>query len=190
MTTLKTHGSSVEQDLGTVSEGEGAVAKVFTVLLIFLDLGGLTGLLGGALKKITDDAVGLVGLLGEGEGDVRSESGFPLGELEVASVDESGSKLGNVDNKRAVVEDGRGRLGLVEAGDKGLGERSGLLDAERRAVGAVALNLGDFLDGLDGLVDDATGFGVSNLTLKLDEARKNLRKERSDGVFVVDQFCH
>ncbi len=50
VTTLKTKSSSVKQDLGTVSQRELAVAKIFALLLIFRNL-TIINVLGGGLDN-------------------------------------------------------------------------------------------------------------------------------------------
>jgi hypothetical protein len=91
MATLETENGSVEQDLGTISQGELAVAKVFAFLLIFGNLVVVCALSGRANDPLTSDCDGLRG--GSDEGEVRSK-GIPFRNFEVLGVDEVGSKGG------------------------------------------------------------------------------------------------
>lgn len=78
----------------------------------------------------------------------------------------------------------------MQASNESLGERFGVLDAGRGAVGSVAFHLGGLLNSLDGAVNDATGFRVGNLALELDEAWENFGDEGADGVLIIDKLGH
>lgn len=193
MTTLETKGSGVEENLGSVSEGERAVTEVLSLLLVVEDLDGLALLESGLLEDVLDDGDGLVGadLVGEGERNVGDERRLPLGGLKVASVDEVGGEGGDVvDERRLLVELG-GLVNLAEGADDDGGREGGGLELHGGKVGSVSLGeVSDVAEGLDRLDDDTTGLGVSNSLLDLDEAGEELGKEGADGVLVVDELGH
>jgi hypothetical protein len=186
MATLETENGSVEQDLGTISQGELAVAKVFAFLLIFRNLLIVCALSGRVNDPLTSDCDGLGG--GSDEGEVRSK-GFPLRNFKVLGVDEVGSKGGRIHG----VDVARGDLGtrfLVDL-DKGVGELTSFSVLERGEVRTITLrNLADLAQGGDGTSDNTSGFWVSDGGLNLEETGEKAGKERTDGDVRVDELGH
>ena len=186
MATLETENGGVEQDLGTISQGELAVAKVFAFLLIFGNLLVVCALSGRANDPLTSDCDRLRG--GSDEGEVRSK-GFPRRNFEILGVDEVGSKGGRIDG----VDVARGDLGtqfLVDL-NKGVGELTSFSVLERGEVRTIALgNLADLAQGGDGTSDNTSGFWVTDGGLNLEETREKAWKERSDCDVRVDELGH
>lgn len=192
MTALEAKGGGVEENLGSVGEGERAVAKVLSLLLVLEDLEGLSLLDGRLFEDLAHDSLGGVGANGvvEREADVGDEARLPLGELKVASVNEVGDEGRDVVDEGGLdVELGLGFDGADGDEDDGGGEGGGL-DLLRGEVGSVAVRLSDVTEGLDRLDDDTTGLGVGDRVLDLDEAGEELGEEGANGVFVVDELGH
>lgn len=192
MSALEAKGGGVEENLGSVSEGEGAVTKVLALLLVVEGLDGLALLLGALLEQVANDALGGVGAdgVGKSEGDVGNEGDVPLGRLVVAAVHEVRDEGRDVvDKRRGGGELGGGVDGL-DGADDDRGGKGGRLDLEGREVGAIALGLSDFAEGLDRFDDDTAGLGVGDSVLDLDEAGEELGEEGANSVLVVDKLGH
>jgi len=185
--TLETESSGVEQDLGTIGERERAVTQVLALLLILRDSIVVLTLSSRLEEPFPDDLLGIG--LGSDQGDVGDES-VPFGFLEVLCKDKGSSELGDVDGGRGRGVDSGTSL-LVDSG-KGGGKSSGVNDTGRRNVGSVAgrRDLADLTEGSNSFANNATGFGVTNGALDLDEAGKELGDEGTDGLFRVDELGH
>lgn len=192
MTTLEAKGRGVEENLGAVGERERAVAKVLSLLLVLEHLERLSLLDRRLFENLANDALSRVGADGvvEREEDVGDQSRLPLGDLKVARVDEVGGERGDVVDEGGL--DVESRLGLDGAdGDEDDGSREGGgLDLGRGEIGSISVSLSDFAERLDRLDDDATGLGVGDRVLDLDEAGKELGEEGANGELVVDELGH
>ncbi|GJC94463.1 hypothetical protein ColKHC_03289 [Colletotrichum higginsianum] len=186
LATLETEVGLVEQDLGTVGEGEGAVAEVLTLLVIGVNLGLLGGTGRGALAEVVNDLLSV--LVADNDGDVGLEGLDPDDGLDLLLVDQLASNVGSVleDDLELI------GLGLVLGGD-GLLE----LGEDDVQVGVVAdlgdLAIDDVADtgkGVEGLLGLLTGLGVGQVVVVLLETRHHLGQERSDNVGVVDELAH
>jgi hypothetical protein len=91
--TLEAEGRSVEQDLGTISERELAVAQILAFLFV---VGSLLLLI--ALSSRADDplASDCDRLGGRGDKSEERSKGLPLRNLEVLEVDKVGGKVGSI----------------------------------------------------------------------------------------------
>lgn len=192
VTTLQPQRSGVEENLGSVGEGERAVAEVLTLLLILEDLDLLTLLESTGLEDRPDDTGGGVGAerVGEGKGDVGDEADLPLGKLKVASVDEGGDERGDVVDEGGGDLEGRVGGDLLDGDEDDGGGEGSSRDLGGREIGTISVGLSDFAEGLDGLDDDTTRLGVGDGVLDLDETGEELGEEGSDGVLVVDKLGH
>jgi hypothetical protein len=91
--TLETECGSVEEDLGTVSQRELAVAKVFAFFFIFWDFIVLC-----AFSRRTDNPLtSCIDRFRDGGNEAQEGSkSIPLGNVKVLGVDEVGSKVRGV----------------------------------------------------------------------------------------------
>ncbi|TKW55191.1 hypothetical protein CTA1_1265 [Colletotrichum tanaceti] len=186
LATLETEVGLVEQDLGTVGEGEGAVAEILTLLIIGVDLGLLGGAGRGALAEVVNDLLGV--LVADDDGDVGLEGLDPDDGLNLLLVDQLAGDVGGV------LEDDVQLLGL----GLGLGgDRLLELGEDDVQVGVVAdlgdLAIDDVADtgkGVEGLLGLLTGLGVGQVVVVLLKTGHHLGQERSDNVGVVDELAH
>lgn len=185
--TLEAEGSGVEQDLGTISERELAVAKIFTLLLVLGDLVVVNTLGSGANDPLASDGDGVGG--GGNEGEVGSK-GVPLRNVKVLGVEEVGGKVGGV--HCVDISSGDSGAELLVDGDEGVGELLLVSVVERVEVGAIAVggDLANLTEGGDGSANDAASFGVTDGSLNLDQAREKLGNEGSDSDMRVDELGH
>jgi hypothetical protein len=192
VSSLQPQSSRVQQNLGTVSEGESTVTEILTLLLVFEYLNLLSLLESTLLQNITNDSSGGVGSNGVGKSqrDVRNQTGVPFGHFEVPRVDEGSDEGSDVLNERGTSVEGSFGFDLLDGNEDDGGTESGSLDFERGELGSVAVSLSDLSESLDGFNDNSSRFGIGDSVLDFDESGKELGKERSDGVFVVDEFGH
>jgi hypothetical protein len=161
VTTLETEGSHVEQDLGTVREGEGTVTQVLSSLLVIEHTLVLTLFVGLLLEEVTDH--GQVVNTWSSELEVLGKSSLPSGLIVVVSVYETGGKDTGVSESCVGSFWNDGSLVLYELANEVDGEVRTLGDLERWEVGTVTLwDLCDLTQGLDGTVNDTTSFRVSD----------------------------
>ncbi|KAH6610128.1 hypothetical protein Trco_000148 [Trichoderma cornu-damae] len=176
----------VKQNLGAVGKGEGAVAKVLTLLLVGLDL----LLLGGAGRSTLAESLdGTLGVVNAGDdGNVRLEVLNPDGGLGLLHVDELAGHGGNVlgDGAHLLKVGGvAGGQDLLELGED---------DADIAVVADLGdlavLDVADAVQGVEGLLGLLTGLGVGQVVEVLLETRHHLGQEGSDDVGVVDKLAH
>ncbi|OAR01280.1 hypothetical protein LLEC1_01199 [Akanthomyces lecanii] len=186
LTSLETEVSLVKQDLGTVSKGEGAVAQIFTLLLIGLGLGLGSSSREGLLADGVNEGLGVVDA--SNDSDVGLEVINPDAELRLLLVDELASDGGNVLGNRAHLREVVAVLGGEDILDLGQDDVEGtvLLGLGDDAI----LDVADAGKGVEGLLGLLTGLGVSQVVVVLLEAGHHLGQERSDDVGVVDELAH
>ena len=186
-TTLQTQVSLVQEDLGTISEGERAVAEVLAIIVSVLLLSGIifhAG--GGTLPEGVNHLLGVI--LTHENGDERLDGGSPdssLGLLLVYKLTTDG---------RNVLSNGRQFLdnSSVLARDDGLEVREDGSDI------AVVTNLGnlavldvtDTIKGVECLLGLLSGLRISQVIIVLLETRHHLRQERSHNAGIIDELAH
>lgn len=186
--TLEADAGVVEQDLGTVGEGELTLAQVG--VLVVLVLGAVTtgsGLGRSLLAESLDDGISVV--IADEHSDVGLELVNPRPGVVVLLVDQLASNGGDV------LED-RGEL--VAGGVLVLGRESGLEvsqdDLDLTVVGGLGndavLDVTDTGQGVQSLLRLATGLRISQVVVVLVQSRPHLRQEGVDDVGVVDKLAH
>ena len=185
--TLETEGGSVEKNLGTISERELAIAQIFALLLVLENFTLILALSGRADNPVTGNDDGIRG--GGNEDEIRREL-FPLGNLEVLRSCHVGSQSRRVHGDKIASRDLSAKL-LVD-GNETMSELLLVGVVDRRKVRAVAVgrHLADLAEGGDGAANNATGFRVADRLLNLDQARKKLGDEWSDGDMRIDELGH
>ncbi|PKS05983.1 hypothetical protein jhhlp_007816 [Lomentospora prolificans] len=186
LTALEAERSLVEKNLGTIGEGESAVAKVLALLIVFISLIGIGSTRGGTLAESFDNGL-RVGIT-DNDGDVRLDVLSPGGGLGLLLVNELASE------SRSVLED---RSELL--GDSSVLGRKDLLEfAEDDSDVTIVADLGDLavLDGTDtgkcvkGLLRLLTSLRVGESLVVLLKSGHHLGQERSDDIGVVDELTH
>mmetsp|Transcript_14470 Transcript_14470/g.27591 ORF Transcript_14470/g.27591 Transcript_14470/m.27591 type:complete len:882 (+) Transcript_14470:386-3031(+) len=179
LTTLQLHLGVVEQNLGTVREGELAVAQLLGVVVLVLLLGNFEHLL-------AHDAGGLGDVLGllvvEEALELRRDELLPLQVLHEGQVHHARGDDGGV------VDDGLERLGRL--GADGLLELLGHLGgvaADRDGLVGEAL---EALELADGVLGHLTGLGVSDAGGVRLEGGEEEGKEGSGVEGIVDELGH
>ncbi|CAG9977931.1 unnamed protein product [Clonostachys byssicola] len=186
LATLETEVGLVQQDLGTVGKGEGAVAQILTLLLIGLNL--ILGLSAGGsfLAESLDDALRVVDA--SDDSDIRLEGVDPDNGLLLLLVDDLTSNGSNVLGNGAHLLEVVGVLGskdLLELGKDDL-----LVTVVAGLRDDTILDVTDTGEGVESLLGLLTGLGVSQVFVVLGKTWHHLGQERSDNVGVVDQLAH
>ena len=186
LTTLETQVSLVQQDLGTIGQGEGAVAQILTLLLIGGNIIGLSGFRGSLLTEVLGNGLG-IGLANDSS-DVRLSVLGPAGDIGILLVNELTSDSTNV------VDDSLGLLDLglelvtqdfLKDTSDGLGVTGGG-DLGDLAV----LDITDTVEGLKSLVGLLTSLRVGQSLKVLLETGHQLGQEGSDDLRVLDKLAH
>lgn len=187
VTTFETEGSRVEQNLGTVSQGELAVAKIFALLLIVSNGAVVDALSGRLYNPLTCDGSRVV--RGD-ESEVRCEC-VPLRNIEVLDVDSVGGESGGVDG-RGVGDGGKGSdAELLVDLDKSVTKLSPVCQFVRWQVRPIAFgDLSDLTQSCDGTANNTAGFWITDGLLNLEKAGKEFRQERPDNNRVVNKLGH
>ena len=186
LTTLETQVSLVQQDLGTIGQGEGAVAQILTFLLIGGNLIRDSGFRGGLLTEALGNGLGL-GLANDG-GDVRLGVLGPAGDLGILLVNELTSDGTNV------VDDSLGLLGLgLELVTQDLLEDTsdGVDVTSGGDLGDLAvLDITNTVEGIESLLGLLTSLRVGQSLEVLLETGHQLGQEGSDDLRVLDKLAH
>lgn len=186
LATLETKVGLVEKNLGTVGKGEGAVAKILTLLLISLSLIGLSGTGGSLLAEGIGESLGLS--VTDDDSEVGLNGLGPDGGLGGLLIDELTGNGGNVlDDSGELLDSG----GVLAAKD--------LLKVAKDDVDIAGVaSLGDFAidnvtnagKGVKSLLGLLTGLRISEVVVVLLETGHHLGQERSNDVGVVDELAH
>lgn len=186
LTTLEAEAGLVQQNLGTVGQGESAVAQILTLLLVGENLILSSGTGGGALAEGLDDGLGL--LITDDGGDVGEGVLGPAGDLSVLLVDELTSDGSNVG------DDGLGLLSLGgELGGEDLLEDSG--DGGDVTSGGdlgdlAVLDITDTAQGIQTLLGLTTSLRIGQGLVVLLETGHQLGQEGSDNLGVLHKLTH
>lgn len=188
LTTLQTKVGLVEQNLGTVGEGEGTVAKVNTILLIGGNLISGSSLGGGLLAEALGNVLGL-GLTGNSDdvGGAVLDPGSVVGVLLVNELTGDGTDV--VDDRLGLLDDVLGDLllgkDLLEDGGDG-GDVTSSGDLGDLAIDDVT----DTGQGFESLLGLLTGLGVGEGLVVLVQGGQHLGQEGSDDVGVLHELTH
>ena len=183
---LETQVRLVKEDLGTVGQGESAVAQVLTLLLIGLNLLLVSGSRRSTLAEGVDDALGVINA-GD-DSNVSLQVVNPDGVLELLFVDELAGHGGNVFKDGAHFLNVRGVLGGEDILE--LAEDNVEVTVVAGLGDLAVLDVADTVKGVKGLLGLLTGLGVSQVIVVLLETRHHLGQERSDNVGIVDKLAH
>jgi hypothetical protein len=172
VTALKAESGGVEQNLGTVGEGELAVAEVLTLFLIIGNC-VVTRILGStADHPITSNRTRLRSL--SKETDIRSKR-LPLGNLEVLGVDEVGGEARNVNGRLGLNRRDWAGAGLLIYGCERLRKLTSLGQLERRKIrGITSWDLANLTESGDGTSDNTARLRITNGGFNLDKAWEEL----------------
>jgi len=186
LTTLETQVSLVQQNLGTIGQGEGAVAQINTLLLVRGDVVVGSSLGGSLLAEGLSNGLGI--LLADDGNNVRSGVLSPGSGVRVLLVNELTSDGSDVVDDSLVGLDGRLVLGLEDlledSGDGG--DVTGGGDLGDLTI----LDITNTGEGVQGLLGLLTGLRVGQGVVVLVQSRQHLRQERSDNLGVLDQLTH
>ncbi|KAF3396471.1 hypothetical protein F1880_007236 [Penicillium rolfsii] len=187
LTTLEAQVGLVQQNLGTVGQGEGAVAQILTLLLVGGDLIGSGGIGGGTLAEGLGNGLG--GLLTDDGDDVREGVLGPGGAVGVLLVNELTSDGTNV------VDDSLGAgnavLELLLLEDILEDTGNGLDVTSGGDLGDLAvLDITDTGEGVKSLLGLLTGLGVGEGVVVLVQSRQHLGQEGSDQLGVLHELTH
>lgn len=186
LATLQAKVSLVEQDLGTVSQTEGAVAKVLSLFLVGRDVLILSGTGGGTLAELLSDTLG-ISLANDG-GDVGKGILSPDGDLAVLLIDElTGDGTNVVDDSLSLSS-----LGLVLGLENLLEDTCDGGDVTSGGdLGDLAvLDITDANQGVQTLASLLTSLRVGKSVVVLLEGGHQLGQERSDNLGVLDELAH
>lgn len=185
---LEADAGVVEQDLGTVGEGELTLAKVgVLIVLVLRTVATRSGLGRSLLAQGLDDGVGLV--IANEHSDVSLELVNPGPGVDVLLVDQLASNSGDVleDRGELVTSDllvlGRENVLEVTQDDLDLTVVGGLRDL-------AVLDVTNTDEGVQSLLCLATSLRVSQVVVVLVQSRPHLGQERVDNVGVVDKLAH
>ena len=188
MTTLKTEDGGVQEDLGTVRKRELAIAKIFTLLFILKRFTILNVLGGRANHPLPCNRKGVWGSSKEAK---EGGEGIPLGNVEVLRVREVRGQMSDVDG--GLISDrwhGRSASLLVNS-SKRVSELAELSLFERGKIRSIASgNFADLTEGGDGTANNTASLRVADGGLDLQQTRKELRQERTDGDRRVNKLGH
>jgi hypothetical protein len=126
----------------------------------------------------------------KGEGNIRNETHFPLGDLEVTSINEGSDEGSDVLNERGRDFEGGSIFDGLDGHEDNGGTKGRGLDLERRKFGSISIGLSDFAECLNCLYDDTTSLGIGYGVLNLDESGEELGEERSDSKLIVYELGH
>lgn len=187
LATLQAEMGLVKENLGTVGQVEGAVAKILTLLIVSLLSISLSGIWGSALAEIINDDFSR--LITDKSGDVGlegNEPGVDIGILLVNQLTSKGSDIlngwGEVLNDVLVV----GLKGSLEVAENGL-DVAGVGWLWNLAIGT---NGTDTLEGVKSLLGLLTGLRISQVLVVLDNSWHQLWQESGDDVWILDQLTH
>lgn len=184
LATLQAQVGLVEQDLGTVGQVEGAVAKILTFLLIGLD--GVLSLSAGK-AALAESIGGILGLLLASKGGKEGTAvGLPGDELPVLLVNELATDGANV------VDDGLKLSANLDLGQDSLGVSGNGSDvAILGELGSLAvLDMADALEGLETLLGLLAGLGISQVVVVLLKGGHQTGQESSHDLGVLDKLAH
>lgn len=186
LTTLEAQVSLVQQNLGTVGQGESAVAKVDTFLLIGGNGISSGGIRAGLLAELLSDGLS-ISLTNDGS-DVRDGVLGPDNVVVLLLINELGGDGSNVVD--GLLGGGNDVLvlsleDLLEDGSDG-GDVSSAGDLGDLAVNDVT----DTAEGVKSLAGLLTGLGVGKSLVVLVQAGQHLRQEGSDKLGVLHELTH
>ena len=185
LATLQTEMSLVEEDLGTVGQVEGAVAQIFTFLLVGESLVGFSSTGGGLEAEGLGDSLGL--------GLAHDSSNVGLGVLDPGKtvidlfVDKLATNGSNVGDGGLSVDE----LDLLLLDDGHEGGSDGGDVAGRGNLGDLAINdMTNTDESLKTLLGLLTGLGIGEGLVVLLEGGHQLGQERGDNLGVLDELGH
>jgi len=186
LTTLEMQVSLVQQNLGTVSKGECAVAKVNTFLLIGGDGIGSGSVGAGLLAEGLSDGLGIS--LTNDSSDVRDGVLGPDDVVVLLLVNELSGNGSNVVDGLL----GGGDEVLVLSLEDGLEDTSDGGDVTSAGdLGDLSINdVTDTAKSVKSLAGLLTGLGVGKSLVVLVQAGQHLRQERSDELGVLHELTH
>ncbi|KUI63666.1 hypothetical protein VM1G_12020 [Cytospora mali] len=187
-TTLEAETGAVEENLGTVGEGELTLAEVLVlVILIFLSSLGLRDTRRSLLAQGLDDGLSVV--VADKDSDVGLELVSPRPGVGLLLVDQLTSNGGDVlkDGSELVLGDSLvlGRQDLLKVGQDNFD-----LAVVGRLGDLAVLDVTDTLNGLESLLSLSTRLGISQVLVVLLQTWQHLGQERSNNVGVVDKLAH
>lgn len=186
LTTLQAEMGLVQQDLGTIGQGERAVAQILTLLLVGEDCILSSGIRRSTLAEGLSNSLSL--LLTDNGGDVGESVLGPALNLANLLVNELTSNGSNV------VDDGLGLLDLfVELGGEDLLEdtsNSGDVTGGGDLGNLAILDVTNTAEGCQGLFGLATSLRVGQGVKVVGKTRHQLGQEGSDDLRVLDKLTH
>jgi hypothetical protein len=176
----------IQENLGTVSQVECAVAEIFSLLVISLSGILFFGQRRCALSERVNDALGI--RLAGNSSDVWLDVGGPAGRITILLINELTSESSGIFDNRIEL----GCSSLVLAGEDV--NENGLDSGDITGVG----DLGDLsiLDGtntdksIETLLSLLTSLRISQVLVVLGQTRHKLWQERGDNVGILDKLAH